>query len=151
MENAYHALIMAGAIIVFVVATSIGLYTYNRILYANDQILTESEYFDRTAENFALSQFANDTDRVYSGAEVAMQVINMYEGKDFSFKKITIAGVGTFRAPTIASDAEGLNNMATEQMNSVAPSLESIRSSEFIVSSLTYEEGKGVSVNYTNK
>ena len=150
MENAYHAIIMAGAIIVFVVATSIGIYTYNRILYSNNQILTESEYFDRTAENFSDSQFAEDTDRVYSGAEVALQVLNMYERKDFSYKSITVNGV-TYLAPNAPAGDVGLNVIANKEMNNISSSLQGLSSNEYVVTSQSYEDGKGVSISYSKK
>lgn len=95
MENSYNAIIMAGAVLLFVIAVSVGVYLYGKLIQTNDAILTNSEYNDRTAENYALSQFAQDTERKFTGAEVAMQIINLYEGKDYSFKKIEVRTQGT--------------------------------------------------------
>ena len=142
---------MAGAIIVFVVAASIGIYTYSRILYANDKILTESEYFDRTAESFSSLMYADDTDRVYTGAEIAMQIINMYEGKDFAYKKITVNGT-VFKEPTNPVTEEDFNNTSYKDMNdAIELFTNDLKTSQYVVSSISYDGNKGANVSYSKK
>ncbi len=103
MENAYHALLMAGAILLFIIAVTIGVYTYSTILRTNGQILTVSEKYDRALENFDMSMYSDDTKRQYTGAEIIMQIVNMSEGKDYSYTRITVDGK-VFQA---TKDAEG--------------------------------------------
>ena len=92
MENSYHALIMAGSVILFIVALSVGVYLYTKVLNTNNAILTQSEYYDKTAEEFEVADYNATYYRKYTGAEVAMQIISMYEGKDFAPTKISVLG-----------------------------------------------------------
>ena len=86
MDNTYHALIMAGSILMFLIGISVAVYNYSQILELNDKILTNSEYSNRDAENFEYSQYTtgdelntDDLKRIYSSSQVARMIINMYE------------------------------------------------------------------------
>ena len=75
MDNTYHALIMAGSILMFLIGISVAVYNYSQILELNDKILTNSEYFNRDAENFEYSQYTtgdelntDDLKRIYSSS-----------------------------------------------------------------------------------
>ncbi len=143
MENSYHAIIMAGAILIFMVAVSIGILTYTRIIEANNAILTESEFFDMNSENFKLNGESEDTDRVYSGAEVVMQIINLYEGKDYTYNSITVKG-RTYNASKTESE-DGLNSMDIKSMNGIVGYLGDLVNKNFVVSDISFNDGIKVS------
>jgi hypothetical protein len=126
MENAYHALLMAGAILLFIIAVTIGVYTYSTILRTNGQILTVSEKYDRALENFDMSMYSDDTKRQYTGAEIIMQIVNMSEGKDYSYTRITVDGK-VFQA---TKDAEGNYKL---DLNSALSNIASIKTSSNVV------------------
>ncbi len=96
MENASNALIMAGSILLFIIALSFGVYTYSRILSINDKILTTSENYARTAENFTLnyvdSEINGSIERNISGAEVSNQILEMVRGSnDYHYESIRVS------------------------------------------------------------
>ena len=103
MDNAYHALIMGGAVLLFLIALSVGIYQYNKVIDATKSILTTSEYYDRTAEIYKEEDYGKNYSREYTGAEIAFQIISMYQNKDYSYKRIIVNDVGTFNAPTDGS------------------------------------------------
>lgn len=86
MDNVYHALIMAGSVLLFLIGVSVAIYNYSNLLEVNDRILTNSEYYDRNVENFQYTQYYTTTDglntadlkRIYDGAQVANMILNMY-------------------------------------------------------------------------
>ena len=89
MDNAYHALIMAGSVLLFIIGITSAVYNYNRVLEVNDKFLTNSERYARDAENFQYSDYYQTDDglnnenleRLYSGAEIANMIFNMYTVK----------------------------------------------------------------------
>ena len=84
MENIYNALIMAGSVLLFLIGVSVAIYNYSVVLEVNDNILTNSENYDRAAERFQYTdEFIDglnrdDLKRIYSGSQVANMILNMY-------------------------------------------------------------------------
>ncbi len=91
MDNAYHALIMAGSVLLFIIGLTSAVYNYNKVLEVNDKILTNSEQYDRDAENFQYTEYYEtdsesklnmaNMERTYTGAEIANMIFNMYTVK----------------------------------------------------------------------
>ena len=89
MDNAYHALIMAGSVLLFIIGITSAVYNYNKLIEANEKILTNSEYYNRNAENFQYTDNyqtndelnTEDMQKIYSGAEIANMIFNMYTVK----------------------------------------------------------------------
>ncbi len=112
MENASNALIMAGAILIFVIAISIGVMMYTRVLDVNDMILTNSEHYNRTAESLSENY---DIERPIPGSEVVNQILeiakasNNSQGSDFHYNSITVEGIGLNEAYKVFSE-ENLKN-----------------------------------------
>ena len=99
MENASNAIIMAGAILIFVVAITLGVIMYSRVLEANDMVLTNSEQYNKTAEGLS---WENNIERTIPGSEVVNQILEMAKASnssmysDFHYTKITVPGYGPF-------------------------------------------------------
>lgn len=90
MENASNAVIMAGSILIFVIALSIAVFLYNSIISTNNQVLTSSEYYDRAAEGIGANV---DVTRKISGAEVANEILDMVNKRGaMTFAKIKVEG-----------------------------------------------------------
>lgn len=161
MENSYNALIMVGSVLLFITALTVGVYTYSKILFTNNALLTNSEYNSRSTENFALADFAEDTERQYTGAEVAMQIINLYEGRDLSFKKITVKmngsnyvyprGGETLKPaetdPTVNKNYNAMINSHKGELNTISTSSDNV----YFVGTIYYLASGGVEVVYDRR
>ena len=67
---------MAGEVLMFLVAVSVGIYLYQTLIYAQDSILISSENYSREAEHTAIDV---DTVRKVKKDEVILTIINMIE------------------------------------------------------------------------
>ncbi|MBR6253577.1 MAG: hypothetical protein IKR04_07080 [Clostridia bacterium] len=76
MENSSNAVIMAGSILLFLMALSVAVFLYNRIMSVNDSILTTSENNDRTAEGYTALDFT-ENEKLFTGAEIANQILEL--------------------------------------------------------------------------
>ena len=172
MENAYEALIMAGAAILFIMGISVAVYNYSKVMEINDKILTNSEYYDRTAENFQLADYytvndglndPNTMQRIYKSEEIARMILNMYEVKDTevmvesaSYDQVTGATTtNTFKTKDIAWDEITVNDTykadsykfyrTSPQLNSFNALIRDV-DGEYKVSSTSYtlDSSKGI-------
>ena len=75
MENAQKALIMAGSVLMFLIAISVAIYSYNIVMDVNDSILTSSANNDRNAEFFVSNSV--DVERYATKAEIIMAIYGM--------------------------------------------------------------------------
>ncbi len=113
MENSYHAIIMAGSVLLFLIGVSVAIYNYSKVLDANDKMLTNSEYYNRNAEDAYKSEYYTVGDelnedvssglkRKYRGSDIVTQILNMTKyarnslggivGEDVSYDSITVDG-----------------------------------------------------------
>ncbi len=92
MENSFKALIMGGAVLLFVVGVSVGVLSYSRVMEFVDAILTTSEENNRTAENFTYAENQPDTSRKIDGAEIVASILEMGKTQDYTFQKIRVGG-----------------------------------------------------------
>lgn len=91
MDNSFKAFIMAASVILFIIAVSVGVLSYSRVLDATDSILTSSEKFTMTAESFEEREI--DTTREIPGSEVVFSILNMRDSMDYTFTRIYVDGV----------------------------------------------------------
>ena len=98
MENTSNALLMAGAILLFVFALSVGVYLYSKIFEINDSILTTSEKYNNTAEDFNLNYVdTDDIRRTIPSAEIANQILEIArQSKDFHFYHLKVGANPTY-------------------------------------------------------
>lgn len=90
MENAQKALIMAGSVLMFLIALSVAVFQYNTVREIIGTILTVSENNDRTAEYFVETD--EDTERHATKAEVVMTIISMFNSSGYSASTVTVNG-----------------------------------------------------------
>ena len=108
MENLYEAFIMGGSVLLFIIALTVGVYSYTRVLNVNNKILTRSEYYDQAAEGIEETDFGKTYIRVFSPEEVVNQIISLFENRDFVFNRIIVhAGSNTYTYTTPAVDSKG--------------------------------------------
>ena len=94
MENAQKALIMAGSVFMFVIAVSVGIYSYNVVREINNSILTSSERYSTTAESFIEAE--EDIERYATRAEVIMAIYAMKD-MHYSPDEINVNGKRFFK------------------------------------------------------
>ena len=113
MENSYQAIIMAGSVLLFLIGISVAIYNYSKVLDANDKMLTNSEYYNRTAEDAYKSEsytvgdelnedVSSGLKRKYKGSDIVTQILNMTKyarnslggivGEDVSYDSIIVDG-----------------------------------------------------------
>ena len=108
MENLYEAFIMGGSVLLFIIALTVGVYSYTKILNVNNIILTKSEYYDKAAEGIEQADYGETYEREFSSEEVVAQVINLFENRDFVFNRIIVhAGSYTYTYSAPSSDTKG--------------------------------------------
>lgn len=90
MENAQKALIMAGSVLMFIIALSVAIFQYNTVKGVISTILTASENNDRTAEYFV--EATEDTERYATKAEVIMTVLSMFDSNGYSATSVSVNG-----------------------------------------------------------
>lgn len=81
MENLQKALIMAGSVFMFVIALSVGIFSYTTVTDVIDTIMTTSENNDRASEYFIEDNL--DVTRSVTKAEVIDTILSMM-GNDFT-------------------------------------------------------------------
>ncbi len=151
MDNIYNAIIMAGSVLLFVIGASVAVYNYGKIMEVNDKILTNSQYFDRTAENFQNSDYystndkLNDPDtlkRIFSGDQIARMIINMYEAEvyeieaesdkfvtsDISWDSISVEGLSFTK--------DGYDNQILNKERSI---IDRLHNKKYVISDTYYE------------
>lgn len=90
MENAQKALIMAGSVLMFLIAISVAIYSYNIVMDVNDSILTSSANNDRNAEFFVSNSV--DVERYATKAEIIMAIYGM-DDIDYEATKIIVGNL----------------------------------------------------------
>ncbi|MBR3280392.1 MAG: hypothetical protein IKI57_00915 [Clostridia bacterium] len=146
MENLSSAIVMGGSVLLFIIAISVAVYTYMSIMNTNDAILTTSEYYDRTAESYEVLDSYEDYIREYSGAEIAMQIISMFENRDYNFNEITVKMGGNqyvFSAPdggVTAGDSKIGSNNNNIKIGNIAKSNRRFRiyNADYVSGKITY-------------
>ena len=89
MENIQRALIMAGSVLMFLIAVSVAVFSYTTITGVIDSILTSSDRNARTAEYFIEDTL--DVTRYSTKAEVIMTILSM-EDTDFTASEVIVDG-----------------------------------------------------------
>ena len=101
MENMQKALIMAGSVFMFVIAVSVGIYSYNVVMEINDSILTSSANNNQTAEYFTAT--TENVDRYATRDEIIMAIYSLAD-KDFVADVIEIKGQRIFARSTASEE-----------------------------------------------
>ena len=147
MENASNAIIMAGAVLIFVIALTIGVLMYTRIIDVNDMILTNSEQYSRTAESLAWDD--SDIERVIPGAEVANQILEMAkasnnsQSSDFHYNRIEVLSYKF--TPDILKNTYGVllddsyGRIVVESSSSLSNALKAISQHNFRISNIDFD------------
>ena len=131
MENLSQALIMGASVLMFIIAISVAVLTYSGIMRTNSQILTTSEYYDRTAESIATTETYTTYYREYTSAEIAMQILSMYENRDYNFNTIKVdIGSSTFNVfNRPADDVVGGDGALSANFNDINKKIKAIANS----------------------
>lgn len=89
MENMQKALIMAGSVIMFIIALSVGIYSYTSVTEVVKSLLTASENNARTAEYFIEDEL--DLDRTITRAEIIDAILSMKDN-DYTPDQVKVNG-----------------------------------------------------------
>ena len=148
MENTSNALLMAGAILLFVFALSVGVYLYSKIFEINDSILTTSEKYNNTAEDFNLNYVdTDDITRTISSAEIANQILEMArQSKDFHYYHLKVGVNPTYTSssfPGIQVGEElGKTIVEDESHSTLDKALYNLNGNYHVINdSLTFSDG----------
>lgn len=135
MDNIQKAITMAGHVIMFLIALSIGINLYQTLMNVSDSVLLSSEEFSQRAEQ-AKYNMDEDFTRTITKAEVIGTLISFAEGNGFVANSIVIDG-NTFTKANIKDIfyVQNLNNKVTH--------------SKYKVSYAFSSDGSTVSVEYT--
>ncbi len=144
MDNLYHALIMGGSVLLFIIGISVAIYNYNKVLEVNDKLLTNSERYSQTSENAQASQYytvnnslnnPNTLERIYSTSEVVNMILNMY-----TVKKVQVdTGEEVIGGYIVHTDANGNHYLSGEAEGVIVSS--DIAYKEIHVNGHTYVAG----------
>lgn len=89
MENMQKALVMAGSVLMFIIALSVGIYSYTSVTETVKSLLSISENNARTAEYFVEDQL--DVERTITRAEVVQTILSMKD-KDYTADQVNVNG-----------------------------------------------------------
>lgn len=119
MENAQKALIMAGTAFMFVIAVSIGIYSYSMVIATVESILTSSEQYNQTTEGFTQIE-TESVERFATDAEVKMTIMSMQDGDYVASKVIVKKNSAEILWEYDKSDYQsGLNDSLDKYLNKV--------------------------------
>ena len=96
MENMNRAIIMAGHVMLFIVAVSIGVFLYSTLINTQDSILTSSEYYSREAEHLTTD---TDYSRVVSRGEAIALILSLLDDNSYVANYVNV-GTSTFKNDT---------------------------------------------------
>ena len=96
MENMNRAIIMAGHVMLFIVAVSIGVFLYSTLINTQNSILTSSEYYSREAEHLTSN---TDYARVVSRGEAIALVLSLLDDNSYVANSVKV-GTSTFKNDT---------------------------------------------------